>query len=132
VSDEPERIWHESALRSAALAGDQIAWQTLFDATYDAVYQKLRSRAGLETEEVIQESWIIAARRLIDFDPKRGSFEAWLIGIGRRVLSDHRRAAARRAGVPLDFDPSDEPDEANGYPINDTRWQRERTHSRSL
>lgn len=77
VSDERERNWHESALRSAALAGDQVAWQTLFDATYDAVYRKLHSHAGPLTEEVIQESWIIAARRLVDFDPRRrsGMFE---------------------------------------------------------
>lgn len=120
VSDERERIWHESALRSAALAGDQVAWQTLFDVTYDAVYRKLESRAGPLTEEVIQESWIIAARRLVDFDPNRGSFEAWLVGIGRRVLSDHRRGAHRRAGQLLDFDPLDEEDhDENKYPSDE-------------
>ncbi|MBX9652216.1 sigma-70 family RNA polymerase sigma factor [bacterium] len=117
MSDERERIWHESALRSAALSGDQVAWQTLFDGTYDSVYQKLHAKADPLTEEVIQETWIVAARRLVDFDPRRGRFEAWLVGISRRVLADHRRAAARRAGLPLDFDPPEQTDDdTSDYP----------------
>lgn len=46
-------------------------------------------------DDVVHDVFIIAHRRLPDFDPARGSLRSWLFGITRRVVLHHRRAAAR-------------------------------------
>src|SRR5262249_51388291 len=56
--------------------------------------------AGLRdvTEEVVQEPWLTAVRRIRDFAPERASFAAWLCGIAANVLRNHWRRERRRAG----------------------------------
>ncbi|MCA9652657.1 MAG: sigma-70 family RNA polymerase sigma factor [Myxococcales bacterium] len=46
-------------------------------------------------DDVVHEVFIIAHRRLPDFDEARGGLKSWLFGITRRVVLHHRRAAAR-------------------------------------
>src|SRR5437763_520253 len=48
------------------------------------------------TDEVVQETWLIAVRRIRGFDPANGSFAGWLRGIAANVLRNHFRRETRR------------------------------------
>lgn len=96
----------ERALRRAALAGDERAWQALYDGAFAPLWSYVLWRSGGlrdRAEEAVQETWLVAVRRLSDFDPARGSFLAWLRGIAANVLRSRLRAA-RRAPETLDAD----------------------------
>ena len=91
--------WSERGLRDAVLAGDQEAWRELYSRHFRALYAFVYWRTTgdrEETDDVIQECWLVAVRRIARFDPERGSFEAWLRGIAENVLRNRRRSAARR------------------------------------
>jgi RNA polymerase sigma-70 factor (ECF subfamily) len=112
-----ERFRHEDELRSAVLAGDEAAWRDLYDGAYAELWAyvvwrcaRLRDLA----EEVTQETWLVAVRRIREFDPQRGAFLAWLRGIAAKVLQNHLRA--RRKVQALDgndvAEPAHETDQA--------------------
>ncbi|HWB09249.1 MAG TPA: sigma-70 family RNA polymerase sigma factor [Pirellulales bacterium] len=84
----------EHALREAVLAGSETAWRALYEANFDALYAFVWHRAGRQThraDEVVQETWLVAVRRIADFDPSHAPFEAWLKGIAANVLRNHLR-----------------------------------------
>jgi len=91
---EEERI-----LRDAILAGDERAWSVLFDRYFPALYSFVDRRAGGRTqvaEDIVQECFIVAVRRLREFDPGRASFGGWLKGIALNLLRNQGRRTARR------------------------------------
>jgi RNA polymerase sigma-70 factor (ECF subfamily) len=95
---DSDRVWREHALRRAVLAGDEHAWQTLYDEAFAGLYAYVGWRcAGLRdrTDEAVQETWLTAVRRLRDFDPDRGSFAGWLRGIAANVLRKQLRVSQR-------------------------------------
>ena len=107
--ESAEIIQRDRVLRAAVLAGDERAWGTWYDQTYDDLYAYVDWRcAGMkdQTEDVVQETWLTAVRRVRKFDPCQGSFLAWLRGISANVLRNHfrRRRPARRL-QPLDEEP---------------------------
>lgn len=123
--DPSDRVCEEQLLRSAVLAGDEDAWRRWYDASFDALYAYAMWRSGgLEdlAEEVVQETWLTAVRRMRRFDPRRGSFVGWLRGIAVNVLRNRlRRESTRRSRTgPLDGDP------AGGPPAEKALEQRER------
>lgn len=86
--------WEEHALRDAVLAGHEAAWRVLYERAFPSVYAFVFHRTGQHpqrTEEVVQETWLTAVRRIGRFDPAQGCFEAWLKGIAENVLKNHRR-----------------------------------------
>jgi RNA polymerase sigma-70 factor (ECF subfamily) len=96
-----ERVWREKGLRSAVLAGDEQAWRAWYDVVFPDLYAYTQWRcAGLRdlTDEIVQETWLTAVRRLRSFDPEQGSFHAWLRGIAANLLRNHWRQAQRRNG----------------------------------
>lgn len=96
-----ERVERERELRRAVLAGEEFAWRTLYDGAFAALYAYVLWRCGglrERADEVTQETWLTAVRRLRSFDPSAGSFAAWMRGIAVNVLRNHFRRAARRAG----------------------------------
>ena len=98
--------FEERALADAAKRGDEHAWRVLFARHADAAYRYAYVRTGRRrerAEEATQEAWMIAVRRLSDFDPARGSFGAWLQGILARVLANERRRWARRDGSEVEL-----------------------------
>ena len=93
-----DRAEQERVLRRAVLAGDQRAWQAWYDQSYEPLYRYVHWRSGgLEdlAEEVVQETWLVAVRRVRRFDPGRSSFLAWLRGIAANVLRNRLRSHAR-------------------------------------
>jgi RNA polymerase sigma-70 factor (ECF subfamily) len=84
----------ERALHRAVLAGSAQAWRAWYDASFAALDAYVLWRcAGLRdlADEVVQEAWLTAVRRIRDFDPARGRFLAWLCGIATNVLRGHLR-----------------------------------------
>jgi len=69
---------------------DQESWKEFFD-TYGRLIHRIAVKAGLtnaEAQDVVQETVIIAARKLPGFkyDPAIGSFKSWLLLITRRRI----------------------------------------------
>jgi RNA polymerase sigma-70 factor (ECF subfamily) len=100
-----ERLWRERGLRNAVLAGDEQAWRSLYAQSFDdlAVYVQWRC-AGLRdlADEIVQETWLTAVRRIRVFEPERGSFANWLCGIAANLLRNHLRRQEHRGREPLD------------------------------
>ena len=70
----------------SACGGSQQAWRQLFDWHFDAVYRFSLVLAGGRqdlAEEVSQQTFIVAARRIRRFRPEQATFRAWLHGIAR-------------------------------------------------
>ena len=96
--DHPEPVLRERALREAVLAGDAEAWKVFYDENFGPVFAYVHCRTGRrleDTEEIVQETWLVAVRKIARFDPGRGGFEGWLRGIADNVLLNYRRRAAR-------------------------------------
>ena len=95
-----ERVWRERGLRDAVRAGDEAAWRMLYDESFAGLYAFVLWRcAGLRdaADEVVQETWLTAVRRVGRFDPARGCFADWLCGIAANVLRNYfRRERVRR------------------------------------
>ncbi len=99
-----EVVRHEAALRDAVLAGDAAAWRTLYDCAYAELWAYVSWRcAGMRdvAEDVTQETWLVAVRRIRDFEPRKGRFLAWLRGIAVLVLANQLRMRRRRPEQPL-------------------------------
>lgn len=88
-------------------------------ATFEQVYRRhvgyvfrLIRRFGVpasELEDATQEVFLTVHRRLVDYDPERGTMRTWLFGIARGVAANRRRSVQRRLRVvpPLETDASD-------------------------
>ena len=99
--DSSDRIWRERGLLSAVLAGDERAWRTWYEESFQPLYAYVHWRSGglpERADEVVQETWLIAVRRIRSFDPERGSFLAWLRGVATNVLRNRARSENGRAG----------------------------------
>jgi RNA polymerase sigma-70 factor (ECF subfamily) len=95
-----DRVWRERGLQQAVLAGDEHAWRTLYDETSPGLYAYVLWRcAGLRdsADELVQETWLTAVRRLPSYDPVAGCFAAWLRGIAHNLLRNHFRREKRDA-----------------------------------
>ncbi len=98
------RIWEERMLREAVLGGDEDAWRALYDRCFQRLYTHVWFRTGKNVhraEEVVQECWMVAVRRIRAFDPDRGSFDTWMRGIADKVLRNKWRRWARRGDAEL-------------------------------
>jgi RNA polymerase sigma-70 factor (ECF subfamily) len=92
--------WAERARRDAVLAGDAIVWAGWVTELFDRVAGYVRWRCGGAAEladDVLQDTWLTASRRLRHFDPDRGPFEGWVCGIAANLVRNHLRAKTRRA-----------------------------------
>lgn len=94
----------------AAQGGSDRAWRELFELHFDAVYHFCLTLTGgrcERAEETTQQVFITAAETIQRFDPERGTFRSWLLGIARnRYMTlrarEHRRSRHER--VPWESD----------------------------
>ena len=89
----------EAILHQAILRGNEGAWRVLFQRHFGLLYRYVYVRSGKNremTEDIVQECWLVAVRRIGSFEPERAPFQAWLQGIARNVLLNHRRRGQRR------------------------------------
>jgi RNA polymerase sigma factor (sigma-70 family) len=76
----------ETVIIGAAQGGNEPARRQLFAWHFDAVYRFCLALAvGRRelAEETTQQVFVTAARQIGRYDPRRGEFRAWLIGIAR-------------------------------------------------
>jgi RNA polymerase sigma-70 factor (ECF subfamily) len=74
---------------------DEASWQAFFDTYWKLIYGVAR-QAGLnpdEAQDAVQETMVSAAKNLPTFkyDPKIGSFKAWLLNMTRWRIVDQKR-----------------------------------------
>ena len=99
MSVDSERVAHEYGLHRAVLAGDEGAWRAWYDATFADLFAYLQWRCGGRrdvAEEIVQEVWLVAIRRIRDFQPEKGRFLDWLRGIAAQLLRNRYRRETRR------------------------------------
>src|SRR5436309_10178313 len=117
-----DRRWREHGLRSAVLAGNEAAWRNWYDETFPGLYAFVRWRcAGLNDwiDDIVQETWLTAIRRLRAFDPDQGSFADWLRGIAANLI---RNQVRKRRPIPS-FNGRPETHEHAGQASADRRGQ---------
>ncbi len=109
--------WREQATRAAVLAGDPAAWRAWFDAHYERLAGYVRWRCGGLpdlADDVLQETWLTAVRRVRAFDPTKGAFFDWLCGIASNAARNAVRARLRQKARTRPLVPGDDrasPDE---------------------
>lgn len=90
----------ETVIVVAAQSGSEPAWRQLFAMHFDAVYRFCLALAlGRReiAEETAQQAFITAARQIGRFDPQKGAFRCWLLGIARnRYLTLEAKERRRR------------------------------------
>jgi RNA polymerase sigma-70 factor (ECF subfamily) len=99
-----EREQRERLLRRAVLAGNEHAWRTWYDAEFAGLHAYALWRCGGMrdlADEIVQDAWLTAIRRIRAFDPAQGSFAGWLRGIVAHLLRNRLRQQATRNGKPL-------------------------------
>ena len=82
-----------------AQTGSEQAWRQLFEQHFDAVYRFCVALAGGRddlAEELAQQVFVIAARRIHRFDPSQATFRAWLFGIAKNCQMAIRTSEQRR------------------------------------
>jgi RNA polymerase sigma-70 factor (ECF subfamily) len=96
--DPLDRVQREELLRGAVLAGNENAWRTWYDESFDELYRYVRWRCGGRkdwADEIVQDTWLTAVRRMRRFDPRQGPFLAWLRGIAANLLRNELRRRRR-------------------------------------
>jgi RNA polymerase sigma-70 factor (ECF subfamily) len=115
-----DRLQREAMLRQAVLAGDETAWRAWCVESFDELDRFVLWRCGGRrdlADDIVQETWLTAVRRIRRFDPTRASFVAWLRGIAANVRRNQLRVARRipgqqfRANGEVTTDPSTALDE---------------------
>src|SRR5262245_18786700 len=83
--------------------GSTAAWHALYDAYAEAVWRCVARRVGphaAEVADIVQETFLAAARAARSYDAARGSPWVWLSGIARRQAALHyRRRQTRPIGA---------------------------------
>jgi RNA polymerase sigma-70 factor (ECF subfamily) len=97
--DEGDRVGHETRLRAAVLAGDAVAWRNWYDAAAPGLRAYVHWRCGGLADlgdEIVQDVWLAAVRRVRSFRPDDGSFAGWLCGIAANLIRNRLRQRRRR------------------------------------
>ena len=79
-------------------AGNSDAWAALYDAYFDRVWNLASRMIGPDAQsvaDVVQETFLAAARSAAGFDPGRGPLWLWLAGICRNHVGMHFRRRRR-------------------------------------
>jgi RNA polymerase sigma-70 factor, ECF subfamily len=89
---------------AAAKRGDHGAWRDLYRAHAGRLLVWLETRSGSDSavsaEDLVAETWLVAARRVHEFSGTSDAFAGWLFGIGRRLAANNRRRFGRRRTEP--------------------------------
>ena len=92
----------ERELTRGLCSGDPDAWRGLYDAYAQPVWRvvaRLMGPASADVADVVQETFLAAARAAKSFDPARGSVWMWLCGIARRHVALYYRKNQRHMRI---------------------------------
>jgi RNA polymerase sigma-70 factor, ECF subfamily len=102
-SDAAEAAQHEDgngawALVKAAQEGDMVAFGDLFDRYYDVVFRYVLFRTGDRTlaEDLTQETFVRALRRISSVSYQGRDIGAWFVTIARNLIFDHVKSSRYR------------------------------------
>lgn len=96
---DPQR---EAELARGLGGGDPDAWRGLYDAYAQPVWRvvaRLMGPTSADVADVVQETFLAAARSAKTYDPHRGSLWLWICGIARRHVALHYRKQARHSQI---------------------------------
>lgn len=85
-----------SNLLAAARAGDEGAWEEIFEELAPVVLGYLRANGAPDPEDIVGETFLQVARDISSFDGEESGFRSWVFTIAHHRLIDARRYAARR------------------------------------
>ena len=92
-------------LVARARTGDEAAWAELYGDHAERLVVWLRHvhhpDPSADAEDIAAEAWLIAARRVADFEGDRHDFAGWLFGIARNVSRHSYRASRARRTTAL-------------------------------
>lgn len=78
--------------------GCRDAWLRLYDAYAQRVWRHVGRLVGGDaacTADIVQETFLAAARSARSYDPRRGPLWAWLCGVARNQMALHYRQRSR-------------------------------------
>ncbi len=86
------------ALVKAAQEGDMVAFGDLFDRYYDVVFRYILFRTGDRTlaEDLSQETFVRALRRISSVSYQGRDIGAWFVTIARNLIFDHVKSSRYR------------------------------------
>ncbi len=88
----------ERRIAQGLRGGDPQAWRELYEAFAERVWRsvaRLLGPASADVADVVQETFMAAARSAPTYDEAKGSLGVWLTGIARRHLALHFRKEQR-------------------------------------
>lgn len=98
----------ERELAKGLREGSGQAWRTLYDAFALRIWSSVARRVGScqsDVADIVQETFLAAARSARSFDAARGSLWCWLSGIARNQTALHFRKCGLRGGANAGEDP---------------------------
>jgi RNA polymerase sigma-70 factor (ECF subfamily) len=106
VKSQPKR---DDEVVAAAKRGDPDAWRVLYTAVAARLMGWLRTQSmldpALDADDIANESWLVAARRMSSFQGSTDDFAGWLFVIARNQIVNTNRRSIRRSTMPTDNDP---------------------------
>ena len=91
-------------LIAGADSGDPGAIEALFRELQPRLLRFLRSQESRAAEDIAAEVWLAVANGISRFEGDWSDFRAWVFGIARKRLADHRRTAVRRRTDVVDME----------------------------
>ena len=82
--------------------GEPDAWRALYDAYAPAVWNAVARRLGpysADVADVVQETFLAAARTARNFDSAQGTLWSWLSGIARHHVAQYFRKQQRQTRI---------------------------------
>ena len=101
------------AVAKGLQAGDVESWRMMYDAFAPAVWRMVTRWLGptsAEVADVVQETFLAAARSVRNFDPNKGTLWWWLCGIARHQTALHCRRSSRRREIVNEFSDAERDD----------------------
>jgi len=97
-----------ATLLEGARAGEDRAWEALYNGLIGPVTGYLRSRGALDPDDLASEVFFQMARDIGRFEGDESSFRSWVFVIAHRRLIDNRRLTERRPSIagPIVDEPS--------------------------
>jgi RNA polymerase sigma-70 factor (ECF subfamily) len=99
---EPPAVADDAELIRGLRAGERSAWTALYDQYSGRIWRYAARLVGSDSapvSDIVQETFLAAARGARQFDPARGTLWAWLAGIAHNFVATHWRHSARQSRI---------------------------------